>query len=367
MRWSYRLIRIAGTDVKLHITFLIYLAWIAYGAYQQGGREVAIATVVLVLGVFLCVVLHEFGHIAMARRFGVRTPDVILLPIGGLARLERMPEEPKQELLIALAGPAVTLLIAAGLFGGLALAGQQIDLANLDPARSPPLQLLAVINVWLLLFNLIPAFPMDGGRVLRALLAMKMGLQRATRTAASVGQMLAIAAGIFAIFNGAFILALIAFFIFLGAGAEAAAVESRFAGQGLRVLDMMMTRFQVIPVHARLEHAVQLLLAGDQREFPVVDNLGHLEGILSREGLIRGLSQGGSQATVGEAMNAGVPVLRPDQGFEEAVSTLRASGLPALPVVDGGGTLIGLLSNDNISELLMVRKATGRQGEGTKD
>ena len=358
MSWSFRLFRIAGTDVKVHVTFLFFLGWLTVNAYREGGKVAAVVSAAFLLAVFACILLHEFGHILMARRFGVRTPDVILLPIGGMARLERIPEEPRQELLIALAGPVVTLAIAGALYAGLRLNGTAVDLRHLwQLVEGSPVVALLRLNVILLVFNLIPAFPMDGGRVLRALLAMRMGLPRATRVAASIGQFLALPLGMWGFFNNNIFLVLIAFFVFLGAGAEASAVETRFAGRGLRVAEMMMTRFRTIPIHARLELAVQMLLEGDQREFPVVDNEGNLEGLLSREALIKGLSQNGPQATVGETMVPKVPVLKPEVEFETALDVLRRSRQPALPVIDQEGRLVGLLSLENVSELLLVRKA----------
>src|SRR5215211_3147734 len=174
MRWSYTIGRIAGTEVKIHVTFLLLLAWIAYTAYQHAGAAAAASHTLFFVCFFLCVLLHEFGHIWMAGRFGVQTPDVILLPIGGVARLERIPEEPAQELVVALAGPAVNFVIAGLLYlalGGLwPSGGLQLD--------NPGVGLLARLmsaNLFLAVFNLIPAFPMDGGRVLRAFLAYRYG------------------------------------------------------------------------------------------------------------------------------------------------------------------------------------------------
>ena len=281
MTWSFRIARILGTDVKVHFTFLLLVAWWAISGYQEGGTSGAVHATVLLLSLFTCVILHEFGHILMARRFGVRTPDVILLPIGGVARLERIPDKPKEELLIALAGPFVTLVLAAVFYGWLVLTGQPITPSD-ELAHAPLVVALLVMNVILLVFNLIPAFPMDGGRVLRALLASKLGFVRATRIAASIGQGLAIPAGVYGLFKPEPMLVLIALFVFLGAATEAAAVETRIAGEGIRIEQMMVTRFETIPIHARLRLAVDLLLSGEQREFPVVDNAGRVEGILTR-------------------------------------------------------------------------------------
>ncbi len=278
-----------------------------------------------------------------------------------MARLERIPDEPKQELLIALGGPAVTLLIALVLFGLLRLAGPSESLWPPDRATGSFAMQLMWVNVSLLLFNLIPAFPMDGGRVLRALLATRLGLVRATRAAAAVGRTLAVGMGLVGLSPyGTPILVLIAFFVFVGAGAEASAVETRAAGQGLQVAQVMVTQFRSIPIHATLSDAVDLLLSGEQREFPVVDNLGRTEGLLTRENLIRGLRERGPHATVAETMTAPTPTVSPNAPFQEALERLRASGLPALPVVDAAGALVGLLTLENIAELLLIRRAAVR-------
>jgi Zn-dependent protease len=358
MQWSYRIGRIAGTDIKVHVTFLLIVGLWALRGYEEAGLGGAVAATLFLLALFACIVLHEFGHILMAGRFGVRTPDVILLPIGGVARLERIPDEPRQELLIALGGPAVTFGIILVLYLLLRLTGSEVTAAQLSP-EGPFMAQLMVVNIYLLLFNLIPAFPMDGGRVLRALLSSRLGLVRGTRIAASLGQMLAIAGGVYSFVADQPFLILIAFFVFLGANAEAAAVETRVAGQGLNVGQMMVTDFRTIPVHATLSQAVDLLLSGEQREFPVVDNLGHTEGILTRDNLIRGLSQRGADSSVAEAMTADVPTVPPTLGFQEALERLRSSRLPALPVVDGAGALVGLLTQDNITDHLLVRRAGG--------
>ena len=356
MRWSYTIGRIAGTEIKVHVTFLLIVGWWAFIGYSQGGLAEALTSALALLALFGCILLQEFGHILMARRFGVRTPDVLLLPIGGVARLERIPDEPRQELLIALAGPAVTLAIIGVLLAALRLGGSHAEVTHLSE-QQPFLAQLISVNIYLLLFNLIPAFPMDGGRVLRALLASRLGLLRGTRIAATLGQSLAVLGGLYGLTRPEPLLVLVAFFVFLGANAEAATVETRLAGQGLQVSQMMVTDFRTVPVHATLSQAVELLLSGEQREFPVLDNLGRTEGILTRDNLIRGLSQKGPDSTVAEAMTTGVPTVQPTLGFQEALDRLRASRLPALPVVDMAGALVGLLTLDNITDLLLVRRA----------
>ena len=358
MKWSYRIGRIAGTDIKVHLTFLLLVGLWGVRGYDEGGLGGALASALALLALFACILLHEFGHILMARRFGVRTPDVILLPIGGVARLERIPDVPRQELLIALAGPAVTLAIIVGLYGILLLTRHSASIGQLSP-EGPFLAQLMAVNVYLLLFNLIPAFPMDGGRVLRALLASRLGLVRGTRIAATLGQMLATAGGVYGFVANEPFLILIAFFVFLGANAEAGAVATRAVSQGLNVGQLMVTDFRTIPVHATLSQAVELLLSGEQREFPVVDNLGRTEGILTRDNLIRGLSQRGADSSVAQAMTADVPLVPPTLSFQEALERLRSSRLPALPVVNAAGAIVGLLTQDNITDHLLVRRAGG--------
>ncbi len=360
MSWSFRLARIMGTDVKVHVTFLLLLAFRAFERYSSQGQAAAVFETILMVAVFACVLLHEFGHILMARHYGIRTPDVILLPIGGLARLERLPDKPREEFWIALAGPAVTLVIALALFAGLTLSGPLSMPEEAEVSTRAFLMLLAVINGFLLGFNLIPAYPMDGGRVLRAALASRMGMVKATRIAARVGQGFAMVGGIYGLMQGEAMFMLIAAFVFFAASSEAAMVETRAAGRGIIVDQMMITRFVTIPVYATLRQAVDLLLEGEQREFPVVDNAGVVEGLLTRDHLVRALTDHGPESPVSQAMAAPVPALSLGLNFDEALGRLRASGLPALPVLDAGGRLVGLLTLDNIKDLILVRQATTR-------
>jgi stage IV sporulation protein FB len=355
MRWSFKVATIAGTEIKIHITFLLLVGWWGFDAWQQGGALAARTSVVFLLLVFGCILLHEFGHIVMARRFGIRTPDVLLSPIGGMARLERMPEEPKQELLVALAGPAVTLAIAVALWGVLQMRDGSPDLLQFDPLRLRLVPALFQLNVALLLFNLLPAFPMDGGRVLRAILASRNGLAWGTRVAARVGQVFAFAFGAIGIYTGSFLLLIIAGFVYFAAEAEARAVQTRLTGRGVTAGGMMVTDLKLLRVYATLEEAVKLLLAGEQREFPVVDNDGRLEGLLTRDDIVRGLATASVNTTVEQVMSRGVVPLTPGVPFEEALQRLRSSGFPALPVVNASGLVVGLLTADNIADLLLVR------------
>jgi Zn-dependent protease len=354
VRWSYRLVTIFGTEVRIHLTFVLLVGWYAFSAYQAGGEAAALAAAVFLLLVFACVLAHEFGHILAARRYGIRTPEVLLSPIGGLARLERMPEEPRQELVVALAGPLVTALLIAGFWAVMAL-GRGAELGAIDPGQMHLVPDLFQVNVGLLLFNLLPAFPMDGGRVLRALLAQRKGLVAATRIAARIGQLFAFAMGLLGLWYSPMLI-LIAGFIYLAAEGEARAVETRAAGRGATAAAMMITDLRVLRVYATLDDAARLLLAGDQREFPVVDNNGRLEGLLTREGLIRGLAAHGPGGTVETVMTPVPAPLRPEAPFDEVLQRLREGGLPAVPVVDRDRVVVGLVTADNITDLILVRQ-----------
>jgi Zn-dependent protease len=231
MKWAWRLGRLAGIDLYVHATFLLLVAWVALREYPYGVAAIG-TSLVYIVALFAIVVMHELGHALTARRYGILTRDIILLPIGGVARLERMPRDPRQELLVALAGPAVNVGIAIVLYGLLRLTGSPpaADLYTVDLLSSTRafVYQLVLVNIMLAVFNLLPAFPMDGGRVLRALLAMRMSsYARATTIAARVGRALAVVLGVVGLyeFQNPFWV-LIAIFVWMGAGSEAAAVQA---------------------------------------------------------------------------------------------------------------------------------------------
>jgi Zn-dependent protease len=348
MSLSFRLIRILGTDVKVHVTFLMLLGWFWYRAQQEGGVEAAGVMTGFILLLFLCILLHEFGHILMARHFGIRTPDVILLPIGGVARLERMPEESRQELLIALAGPLVTFLIAAGLYAWLHFTGGAPGWpwqAVYDPDM---VQALLYANTTLLLFNLIPAFPLDGGRVLRALLSMKLPYVRATAIASRIGQTAAVIGGGIGIFQQEYLWALIALFIFSTAGQEARMVAVRAVNRSRKVEELMNTSLSALAVEATIGQAMPVLAISQQDGYPVLDLDRKVVGVLSREALIAGMAERGAHAPIVELMTE-LPVLVRGQNLEMALGTLEQSGRGVLPVVDEAGRLIGFFGSREVA------------------
>ncbi|HEY7232690.1 MAG TPA: site-2 protease family protein [Gemmatimonadaceae bacterium] len=359
MRWSWRIGRLVGIDLYVHATFLLLLAWIAYQTYAQGAAAVG-AAMVYVVTLFAIVVMHELGHALTARRYGVVTRDIILLPIGGVARLERMPRDPRQELLVALAGPAVNIVLALVLYAIVRLSGPLPtgDLYDIDIVMSARVFLyqLVFVNLVLAGFNLLPAFPMDGGRVLRALLAMRMdSYARATEVAARVGRVFALVLGIAGLrFNPFWVL--IALFVWLGASSEAAAAQTSTTLDGVPIEDLMIREVQTLQPQDPLSRAVQLTLEGFQQDFPVVEESGALVGVLTRADLLRALSDRGPAATVGDAMHRRFATATPDERAEEAVDRLRTCGCNAMPVVRGH-ELLGVLTMENVGEYVMIRNA----------
>ena len=353
MSWSIPIFRIGGILVRLHVTFLLLLAFLAYVYYAQGGSAVAAARVLFILLLFLCVLLHEFGHAIAAKAFGIKTPDITLLPIGGVARLERMPEKPSQELIVALAGPAVNVAIALGLFIVVGFGGV-MDAEN--PERGGMLVQLMRINVWLVLFNLLPAFPMDGGRVVRALLATRMNYARATQIAATIGQACAFIFGFAGLFGNP-ILIFIALFIYIGASQEAAVAQMKDVSRGLPVSSAMVREFHTLSADAPIEDAVDLLIATSQHDFPVLDRTGAVAGVLLRNDLVSALRKHGPTMRVGEVMRRGVPTVTTGTCFNEAFRIMQESNVPALPVLDQSQRLVGLLTPENVTELMMIHAA----------
>jgi len=359
MRWSFNVGRIAGIDIKIHATFFLLLAWIGFVFYRQGGTSAAIDGLLFVLLIFLCVVLHEFGHALAARRYGIKTHDITLLPIGGLARLEKMPDKPGEEIVVALAGPAVNVVIAAVLWVAMGLFAAGIPNPEMmEQTRTPLLVRLFAVNIWLVLFNMIPAFPMDGGRVLRAILGMRMNYARATQIAASVGQGIAFIFFIIGLWWNPMLL-LIAVFIYFGASSEAALAQMRTISRDLRVSAAMVTQFQSLPLHATLNDAVEALLRTSQHEFPVTDELGKVHGILTRDDMIAALRKSGAEMPVAQVMRTDIPSVPETMLFDRAFAVMQECRCPALPVLDSAGGLVGLFTPENVGEMIMVQSAIG--------
>jgi Zn-dependent protease/CBS domain-containing protein len=355
MKWSIRLGRVLGIDVYMHLTFLLLLAWVAWTNFSDGRSiAAAAASVVFVLALFACVVLHEFGHALAARRFGIRTRDITLLPIGGLARLERMPDKPMQELWVALAGPAVNVAIAVVLAPLVLLGGPGSEEVSIT--GGPLLPWLLQANVVLALFNLLPAFPMDGGRVLRALLATRMEYTQATQIAATVGQGMAFLfgfAGLFVFHNA--MLVFIALFVWIGAAQEASMVQMRSSLGGIPVRRAMITDFRTLGPTSTLGDAIGLTLETMQKDYPVVE-ADQVAGMLLQSDLVRALAERAPATPVSEVMRRDFQRLEAREMLDAALARLRESGWPTLPVYDFG-RFVGLLTMDNVVELLSFQSA----------
>ena len=355
MKWSWKIARLWDIDVYVHATFLLIVGWMAYSYWIQFQRlNAVVAGVLFILALFACVVLHEYGHALMARRFGVKTRDITLYPIGGVARLERIPEKPIEELWVALAGPAVNVVIAALLLGYLTMTGSLVPANMFSLTSGGFLPRLLAVNLLLVAFNLLPAFPMDGGRVLRAVLAMRMDHVKATQIAATVGQGMAFLFGFIGLFRDPALL-FIAFFVWIGAEQEASMARIKHALGGIPVSRAMQTNFETLSPRDTLGRAVELILSGSQHDFPVMED-ERVVGVLERETLIKALTAGGQAQPVATSMRRDVPQVDSHEMVEQALARLEESGARTLPVTHAG-RLAGLITSENITEFLMIRSA----------
>ncbi|MGY6551107.1 MAG: site-2 protease family protein [Erythrobacter sp.] len=354
-RWSFPIAMIRGTAVRIHFTFLLLLMGFGVAGLLSGGPLVGMNTVLFIILLFLCVVLHEFGHITAASYFGVRTPEIVLLPIGGVARLERIPEEPLAELLIAAAGPAVTLAIAVILLLLLGGLPPPETVLSLDGPQALIAQLV-LANVILFVFNLVPAFPMDGGRILRALLSARMGHQRGTRIAAGIGQGFAVLLGVAGVLSPNVLLVLVAVFVYFAAASERSVVEVRGITSGRPAGELMITHFLALAPDDPVSQGASAVIRSEQREFPVLDENGDLRGLLTRDGIVRALVESGPETRVEQVMSTGVRNVSRWTRMDDIVPLL-ASGAPAVGVIDDHGACIGYITWENLTEELLINRA----------
>lgn len=356
LKWSLPLGQIAGIKIYIHWTFLILIGWIFLSQIQKGQNwQQASVAVLFILTLFLCVILHEFGHALTAKIYKIQTKSITLLPIGGLAQMESLPEKPLQELWVALAGPLVNVVIAIGLYVYLFTTNNIPDLneiAKLDNTYF--LFNLFVANVVLAVFNLIPAFPMDGGRVLRALLSFRFNRARATKIAATLGQILAIGFVFLGIFSN-FWLIFIGIFIYLGAGGEAAFEATKMALSGFKVKDALMTRFVSLSVSDTIGKAGKLLLEGQEREFLIQQN-NEIIGVVGQADIIRGIKKFGQNSPVTNILRKDFLLLNPEMELQDIYLKMMTNGELISPVFDKG-ELVGVLDRENISELILIREA----------
>lgn len=349
---SIQIARIAGIPIRLHFTFLLLVAFLLI--FTKGP---SLESALFVVAIFGCIVLHELGHSVVAQRYGIRVDSITLYPIGGLARITQRPL-PGQELWIALAGPAVNVVIAAVIYAALQSTGHWTPAAKFVPFKGQWLELIALANVWLALFNMVPAFPMDGGRVLRAILGLSgFSPVRATATAAAIGRLLAVIAGLVAVIYGQWILMFIAFFVWIGAGEEAAVVRQESVFTGVPVSSVMVTDIRTLQPGDSLKEAADTMLATSQHDFPIV--LGdEVVGLVTREALLRGLATDGPGGYIAGAMNRDFPRARPEDMmtsiFSSVASVPPSARLPVLVLNDN--RLVGMVTGENITEYFAIQQ-----------
>jgi Zn-dependent protease/CBS domain-containing protein len=343
-------VRIFGVPVRLHFTFVLLLVFLMF--IGIGGKQTGAATALYIVALFASVLLHEIGHVLLARWYGVRTSEIVMYPIGGISRMESQPKG-RQELLISTAGPLVNLVIAIILFA------TQRDFLPVETLRIPTdanlIERIAIGNLLLGLFNLLPAYPMDGGRILRSVISFWKPEDEATQIAASAGQFLAVAMGLFGLLSGNFLLMFVALFVYLGAQQEAAAARGRSLTSGFPVRAAMITDFHTLSHGSTIREAGDLLLSTSQQDFPVMHG-DEVIGLLTRSALMRAMLRDGPEGYVAGAMNRDFPRVPPDMDLATALPLLSAAGSSAL--VMAGERLAGLLTAENLYEFILLRQVS---------
>lgn len=355
MKWSWKIARIADIDVYVHVTFmfLIYLAGVIYWN-EQGTLAAVVSGVGFILALFGCVLLHEYGHALTARRYGIRTHNITLFPIGGIAALEKMPDDPRQEIHVAIAGPAVNFALAFIIFVYLDVSGFDPGAEELSFAGTPFLYRLMWVNLFIGGFNLLPAFPMDGGRVLRAALAMRMDHAQATRKAASVGQFLAIGIGMLGILYNPFLL-FIAIFIWFGASMENSAEQLKSILGHATARQAMLSEFHSLSPEDTLAKAVELTLQGVQKDFPV-GYRDQLDKVLHHSDLVKGLQEKGQHARIADLPLQDIVCVDIDEPLQTLLEKMRGDPAQMMCVADSG-KILGLLNLENILEMIRIQEA----------
>ena len=348
---SIATVRLFGVPVRLHFTFVLLFVFLLVAGIGEG--QSGLMNAVYITALFGSIVLHELAHALVGRHYGVRTLEIVMFPIGGVTRLQQ-PPKPRQEFWIAVAGPTVNVAIAAGLFGALVWRGGLLPLEALTrPTDANLFERIATGNLVLAAFNLLPAFPMDGGRILRSVLALRRPPEQATRLAARAGQFLAIGLGLYGLLAANYLLVFIAFFVYLGAAQESAAAVGRILTQGTPVRAAMVTDFRTLSHADTVRDAANLLLAASQQDFPVMHG-DQVIGLLGRAALLRAMASSGPDSYVAGAMNREFVRVSPDQDLAETIPLLSQAGSCVL--VMEGDRLVGLLTSENLSEFLLLRR-----------
>lgn len=357
MKGSLKIGRIAGVNLFIHWTFLFLIAYVIVTNYRAGhNTEQTIWSLIFILSIFITVILHELGHAIAAQRFGIKTQDITLLPIGGIARLETIPEKPKEEFIVAIAGPLVNVILA--LITRIFITIPDTDQLTLETEGGVNagnfFLFFFVVNVWLAVFNMIPAFPMDGGRVLRALLAIRLERSLATKIAARIGQILAVGFIILGFYYNPFLI-IIGIFIMFGAQAEAEYTQTKFMLKDYKVRDVLMKSYQSIESRDTIKTAVDFLLNSQNKNFLVTEDDVPV-GTLSRDEIIKALSEKGESEKIKNAMNPEVIFLDADSSLEMAFQKSQQNGSNLMPVLEKK-RIIGTIDMENILEFILIMDA----------
>jgi len=356
MRWSISIGKIAGTVVRIHVTFLFFLFVIGVIVFRQNGAEAAWDAIAFITLVFACIILHEFGHILMARFFGIKTRDVTLFPIGGVANIERMPERPYQELLVALAGPLINLVIFLSIFLVYGKGLSDFDIEKINDTGTSLAIRVAAANVILLTFNLLPAFPMDGGRVLRAILAMWITKSKATKIAATIGQGMALFIGFMGFFGNPMLI-LIAVFIFIAAGSESETAIFHDITHDLTIRDAMIEAPARLHPRDTIRTVIDYLLGSTENEFLVIDNTELEIGTITRETLLLALASHDDGTQISSLMSRPEHFVYEYDSLENALTIFERCNDQALIVKDINNQISGLISRAAIAQAILIKTA----------
>lgn len=362
MKNSLKLFTIKHTSIYLHWSFVLLIVLMLF---VQSATGTAISemlwSAIAVASLFLCVIFHELGHSLAATKYGIHTKSITLLPIGGIAAMEKMPEKPVPEIIVSAAGPVVNLLIAAILHPFISgyppfwKATAVIGLVNMNNF----LYYLYVINIILALFNLIPAFPMDGGRILRGILGLRMDAVRSTAIAAFIGRIIA---GIF-IIGGLIIfdiiLIFIGFFIIVSGAGEEKLVYLKAAAKGLYLKDLAVNTYHSFSASMTISEAAEKMLLHQDKYFLVMEN-ATITGLIERSTILRSISDGNHEKTVQQLMTTNVPELDEGSAIAEVIDKISDNKAAAFPVVSEG-RITGIVNMQNIIEYLIVHDANLRK------
>jgi Zn-dependent protease/predicted transcriptional regulator len=362
MKGSFKLGKIAGIGLFIHWTFSLLILFIVYVNYKAGQNLTQILwSILFILCIFITVLMHELGHALTAKNFGIKTKDITLLPIGGLARLERLPEKPSEELMVAFAGPFVNIVLAfiTSLFITLPNTPEEM-VAQLENGVNAGNFFLNfyLVNIVLAVFNLIPAFPMDGGRVLRAILSYKLERHHATKIAARIGQVLALGFIFLGFFSNPFLI-FIGIFVFMGAQIESEYTETKYMLKGYKVRDVIMKQYPTIDYNETLEMAVKLMLDSQNKHFLVTEN-GIPMGTLNREQIIEALSKKEDETELSSIMDRELILLQADALLED-VFELVYKNKSTLMLVMENNQLIGTLDTENLLEFILINEVKAKR------